>query len=61
MVFKYNSEGKPNGTIVHKSIFPQFFSNDHYDDEPFIFDEKETFETIKTFVDKQFKKIDLKK
>ena len=61
--FKYNSEGKPNGTIIHKSIFPQFFANtDNYDDDPYIFCRKETFKSIRNFVDKlKFKKIDLEK
>lgn len=60
---KYNSEGKPEGIVVHKSIFPKFYANtDNYDYDAFIFCTKETFDNLTNLFDKQkFVKIDLEK
>ena len=61
--FKYNSEGKPHGLVIHKSLFPKFYANtDNYEYDAYIFCRKETFDNVNNLFDKQkFVKIDLEK
>tara|TARA_B100000963_G_C22619579_1_gene669178 strand:+ start:633 stop:1688 length:1056 start_codon:yes stop_codon:yes gene_type:complete len=58
----YNFEGKPEGNMIHKSLFPEFFIKSSYsDDDPYIFCTSNTFDKIIKINDVQkFKKIDLK-
>ena len=59
----YNFEGKPEGVIIDKSIYPKFIIRNTYqsDDDPFIFCKKNIFEKINKINDSQkFKKIDVK-